>query len=77
MTKTIVHVTTIEQWRSVLGIWFKQGHEWFDGDQVYAKEIFEDGGRFLFLGNCISYSRTNDNSKPYLEYSEFMTRQPR
>lgn len=73
MTKTIVHVTNLEQWRSVLCIWFKQGHEWLNGDQVYSKDLFEDGGRFLFLANYISYSRTNDDSKPYIEYSEFMT----
>ncbi|ADD71757.1 hypothetical protein LM1A4_034 [Leuconostoc phage 1-A4] len=72
MEKTIVHVTTLEQWRSILGVWFKQGYDWLNGDQVYSKDLFEDGGRFLFLGNHISYSRTNHNSKPYIEYSEFI-----
>lgn len=75
MTETVVHVTTLEQWKSVLDVWFKQGYEWPFGDREYSENIFENGGRFLFLDNYITYSKTNPNSKPFIEYSEFMAQQ--
>ena len=75
MTKTVVHVTTLEQWKSVLDVWFKQGYEWVFSHTKYKESIFEDGGRYLFLDDCITYSKTNHNSKPYIEYSEFMAQQ--
>ncbi|MCT3044350.1 hypothetical protein EFN38_05105 [Leuconostoc mesenteroides] len=75
MTKTVVHVTTLEQWKSVLDVWFKQGYEWPFGNKEYRENLFEDGGRFLFLDNYIAYNMSNPDSKPYIEYSEFMKEQ--
>jgi len=40
MTETVVHVTTLEQWRSVLDIWFKQGYEWFYSGNTYSETTF-------------------------------------
>ena len=75
MTETVVHVTTLDEWKSVLNVWFKQGYAWPTGDKEYSESIFEDGGRFLFLDNCITYSRSTSYSKPFIEYSEFMAQQ--
>lgn len=75
MTETVVHVTTLEQWKSVLDAWFKQGYALPFGDREYSENTFENGGRFLFLDDCITYSKTNPNSKPFIEYSEFMAQQ--
>ncbi|WP_273713128.1 hypothetical protein [Leuconostoc mesenteroides] len=75
MTKIVVHVTTIEQWKSVLDVWYKQGYDWPFGGREYSENTFENGGRFLFLDDYITYSRNNPNSKPFIEYSEFITQQ--
>ena len=75
MTKTVVHVTTLEQWKSVLDVWFKQGYAWPAGDKECSARIFENGGRFLFLDDYITYSMHNPDSKPFIEYSEFMAQQ--
>lgn len=72
MTKTVVHVTTIEEWNYVLDVWFKQGYEWFSGGRGYAS-FFEKGGRYLFLGNSITWDRYTQDM--YIEYSEFMAQQ--
>ena len=75
MTKIVVHVTTLEQWKSVLDIWFEQGFAWPAGDKENNARIFENGGRFLFLDDYITYSMSNPDSKPFIEYSEFMAQQ--
>lgn len=77
MAETIVHVTTLDQWKSVLDVWFKQGYTWIDGTREYVGRIFEAGGRFLSLCDTItfSYSITNPNSRPFIEYSDFMAQQ--
>lgn len=71
----VVHVTTSEQWKSVLDVWFKQGYAWPGGDQEYSVNIFLNGGRFLFLDDFITYSFSNSDSKPFIEYKEFMEEQ--
>ena len=75
MTETVVHVTTLEQWKSVLDVWYKQGYDWPFGGREYSENTFKNGGRFLFLDDYITYSRNNPNSKPFIEYSEFMAQQ--
>ena len=75
MTKTVVRVTTLEQWKSVLDVWFKQGYVWLDGNKGYLENIFKNDGRFLFLDDYITWSASNPISKPYIEYSEFMAQQ--
>lgn len=75
MTETVVHVTTLEQWKSVLDVWFNQGYAWSTGDKEYDARLFENGGRFLFVDDYITYSISNPDSKPFIEYSEFMAQQ--
>ena len=71
MTKTIVHVTTLEQWKSVLDVWYKQGYDWADHFGKYNDLLFEEGARFLHLDDYITYTRSHLNYQPYIEYSEF------
>ncbi|WP_337090003.1 hypothetical protein [Leuconostoc pseudomesenteroides] len=73
MTETVVHVTTLEQWKSVLDVWFKQGYTWQARDTVYAKFIFDNVARYLHLDRYISYSISAP--KEFIEYSEFMAQQ--
>ena len=76
MTKElVVHVTTLDQWKSVLDVWFKRGYSWPLGEKEYSAEIFENGGRFLFLDDCITYSRLSFNRKKFIEYSEFVAQE--
>lgn len=81
MTETVVHVTTLEQWKSVLDVWFKQGYEWMISGCTYAENNFEEhGSRQLGLvddgGKYICYWRNNNyNGDNLIEYSEFMAQQ--
>lgn len=72
MTKKVVHVTTLEQWKSVLYVWFKQGHLWRSGNKDYSEDTFYLGVRFLFLDEVITFGASNHGSEPSIEYSEFM-----
>lgn len=74
MTETVVHVTTLDQWKSVLDVWFKQGYEWYGTGKSYHERYFDDGWRFLLL------DKDNDILKPIpgrqsIEYSDFMAQQ--
>lgn len=84
--KLIVHVTTLEQWKSVLNIWFNQGHHWASGKaDGYDEGKFRSmNGRHLGLNisddNCISfwsdYTCDYPNKEDYLvEYDAFMLQQ--
>lgn len=75
MSETVVRVTTLEQWKSVLDVWFKQGCKW----QIYDKgEYLENtlyfGARYLFLSDVIAQGLDNDN-QPFIEYADFMAQQ--
>lgn len=48
MTETVVYVTTLEQWKSVLDIWFEQGYSWYSGGQKYHEVYFKFRGT-LFI----------------------------
>lgn len=76
MTETVVHVTTLEQWKSVLDVWFKHGYSWYSGDKEYHGGYFNSGSRYLFLtkDNDIIQSLSDDEA-PYIEYSEFIYQQ--
>lgn len=85
MTETVVHVTTLEQWKSVLDIWFKQGYKWNGNYQDshqgrfknYYYEAFRDGCRQLAVSDKKSicfYGRNGYKGKT-IEYSEFMAQQ--
>lgn len=75
MARTVVHVTTLDQWKSVLDVWFAQGYEWHFGDRKYSEDRFEKGGRFLYLYDYITYSINNRTTQPFIEYSEFLAQQ--
>lgn len=74
--ETVVHVTTLEQWNSVLDVWFSQGYEWFGGNSDYLINAFRNNGRYLFLHDDVTivYSDNNQGEK-FMEYSEFMAQQ--
>lgn len=81
MTKTVVHVTTLEQWKSVLDVWFKQGYEWVLSGCNYKEKTFEQyGSRQLGLVDYeikkIVCWRNNDyNGDNLIEYADFMAQQ--
>jgi len=75
MTRTVVHVTTLEQWKSVLDIWFKQGYSWYSGDQEYRKEYFESGNRELLLDSDNDISRPIFGKRESIGYADFMSQQ--
>lgn len=78
MTETVVHVTTLEQWKSVLDVWFEQGYRWVISNG-YAEEHFYNGSRQLGLNvhgtNEISYFSNNDYGDNLIEYADFMAQQ--
>ncbi|MDV3544883.1 hypothetical protein [Leuconostoc falkenbergense] len=80
MTETVVHVTTLEQWKSVLDVWFKAGYDWAYINKGYMEELFYDGSRQLGLNihgeDEISFWSFNGYTGGNLiEYSEFMAQQ--
>ena len=83
MTETVVHVTTLEQWKSVLNTWFGQGYEWNSNNENnqsgrfrnYYYEAFRDGCRQLALGDTIYFYGANGYKGETIEYLEFMARE--
>jgi len=77
MTETVVHVTTLEQWKSTLDVWFKQGHEWSSGGKnKYFDEYFKIyGDRYLLIfdGDIQAANSKSDNET--IEYKDFMSQQ--
>ncbi|MGX7040991.1 hypothetical protein ACWN9M_04340 [Leuconostoc lactis] len=77
MTETVVHVTTLDQWKSVLDVWFGKGYEWFSSTG-YREDYFRRGSRQLRLNsfNKITFSESNRYSEGYfIEYADFMAQQ--
>lgn len=75
MTETVVHVTTLEQWKSVLDIWFKQGYSWYSGDKTHMKNYFKDGGRELLLDKDNDILIPTSGKREPITYSEFIAKQ--
>jgi len=81
MAETVVHITTLEQWKSVLDVWFKQGYIWVDGDDTYNENVFCKHGSHQiglkgYTKKYISCWVNNDYDGYHLiEYSEFMAQQ--
>lgn len=80
--ETVVHVETIEQWKSVLNVWFERGYVWKNGSSGYNSRYFNyEGSRTLSLNyrnsnNAISYWSLNDyGGENMIEYDEFMKEQ--
>lgn len=80
MTETVVHVTTLEQWKSVLDVWFAQGYEWLCSGNDYCEYYYNEGSRQLGLNvhndNSITFWRYNDyNGDNLIEYADFMAQE--
>lgn len=75
MTETLVHVTTLDQWKSVLDVWFVQEYEWSSGDQKYHQSYFNDGVRELLLNKDNDIVIPIPGKREPISYSEFMTQQ--
>lgn len=75
MTETVVHVTTLEQWKSVLDVWFEQGYEWNSGDKEYLEQYFRNGNRYLSLDHDNNILKSKLERDDIIEYSEFMAQQ--
>lgn len=75
MTETVVHVTTLEQWKSVLDVWFKQGYSWPETGQSYNKEYFERGKRELLLDNDNDILVPTLIKREAILYADFMAQQ--
>lgn len=76
MTETVVHVTTLEQWKSALDVWFRQGYEWVAGGKDYHEIYFiEENSCYL----CLCYKDISKISlstpSKFIEYSDFMAQQ--
>ncbi|MGR8838194.1 hypothetical protein N2F28_08295 [Leuconostoc falkenbergense] len=81
MAETVVHVTTLEQWKSVLDVWFEQGYLWVDGDYIYNEHYFRRyGSRQIGLKDstkkyiCCWVNNDYDGYN-MIEFSEFMAQQ--
>lgn len=75
MTETVVHVTTLEHWKSVLDILFEQGYEWISGDREYHEEYFNAGERGFMLTKDNKIVRPFPDYEEFIEYSDFMSQQ--
>ena len=76
MTETVVHVTTLDQWKSVLDVWFKQGYTWkhfYKWD--YLENVFSGSSHYLHLDDYISQTPVIYGNNQPIEYSEFMAQQ--
>lgn len=77
MTETVVHVTTLEQWKSVLDVWFKLAYEWASGERDYKESYFTNENSYYLVltetGDIARYSQTSPST--FIEYSEFMAQQ--
>ena len=76
MTKTVVHVTTLDEWKAVLDVWFNQGYKWNTGDTQYSGHLLR-GNRYLvlqFFEGSYYIHCANEGLKS-IEYSEFMAQQ--
>lgn len=75
MTVTVVHVTTLEEWKSVLDVWFEQGYGWYSTGQSYHEEYFKKGKRQLLLDKDNDILLPTHQKRDPISYSEFMTQQ--
>lgn len=75
MTETVVYVTTLDQWRSVLDIWFKQGFSWPEDGQSYNQEYFTRGQRVLLLDKDNDILIPTPGKREPISYQEFMANQ--
>lgn len=76
MTETVVRVSTIEEWKSVLDVWFEQGYAWKSGDKKYHEDYFNySGRRGLCLAEDNKILTAKADSYSCVEYANFMAQQ--
>ena len=75
MTETVVHVSTFEQWKSVLDVWFEHGYSWYSGDKEYHGGYFKDGIRELLLNKDNDILIPTPEKREPISYKEFMAQQ--
>lgn len=75
MTETAVHVTTLEQWKAVLDVWFKNGYSWYSGDQKHRESYFKEGVRELLLDKDNDILIPTPEKREPISYKEFMAQQ--
>lgn len=80
MTETVVHVETIDQWKSVLDAWFAQGYEWVFHEKDYKEDMFDRCSRQLALNiwgedEITCFLHNDYNGDNLIEYAEFMAQQ--
>lgn len=76
MAETVVHVTTLEQWKSVLNVWFEQGYKWFHFEKGdYLESVFSGSHHYLHLDDYISQTPDIYGNESFIEYSGFMAQQ--
>ena len=85
--KTIVHVTKLAQWRSVLTAWFEQGADWFNPveaggfDKLMPQYFTKDGARYLNLDDgtiswSVNYLGGEGESISYKRFYELQQNKP-
>lgn len=76
MTETVVHVTTLDEWNSVLNVWFSQGYEWLSGEKGYKeKYFFDDEIRYISVSQSGVIRNSQVEGLVFIEYAEFMAQQ--
>lgn len=76
MTETVVRVTTLEQWKSVLDVWFfEHGYKWYSGYKDYHAEYFKSGSRELLLNKDNDILVPTPGKREQISYKEFMAQQ--
>lgn len=75
MTETVVRVSTIEEWKAVLDVWFEQGYTCKSGDKRYRENYFNEGRRGLCLAEDNKILTVKADSYSCVKYAQFMSQQ--
>lgn len=74
--ETVVRVTTLEQWKAILDVWFfEHGYKWYSGDKEYHAEYFKSGSRELLLNKDNDILVPTPGKREPISYKEFMAQQ--
>lgn len=74
----VVYVKTLEEWKSILDVWFKKGYKWyFNTNRRYNTQFFLLGTNQIYVDNCkiCFYPDNSYNGDDILTYEEFMEQQ--
>lgn len=73
--ETVVHVTTLDQWKSVLDVWFGQGYSWYSTFKECNEKYFREGKRHLLLDCDNDILVPSNLDRKIIEYADFMAQQ--